>query len=156
MKVIFTLNGREARAEITPEETLLHMLRNSFGLLGTKEACGQGECGACTVIINGKTVTSCIYPAAKVAGKTVTTIEGLEKDGVLHPIQQAFIDAGALQCGYCIPGMVLSAKALLDQNPTPTEEEIARGLSGNICRCTGYTKIISAVRLAAERMRGDG
>ena len=156
MKVIFTLNGREARAEITPEETLLHMLRNSFGLLGTKEACGQGECGACTVIINGKTVTSCIYPAAKVAGKTVTTIEGLEKDGVLHPIQQAFIDAGAVQCGYCIPGMVLSAKALLDQNPTPTEEEIARGLSGNICRCTGYTKIISAVRLAAERMRGDG
>ena len=155
MRIVFSLNGKEVRTEISGKETLLEVLRNSFGLLGTKEACGQGECGACTVIIDGKTVTSCIYPAAKVAGRSVTTIEGLEEE-TLHPIQQAFIDAGAVQCGYCTPGMILSAKVLLDQNPSPTKEEIARGLSGNICRCTGYTKIISAVALAAERMREDG
>lgn len=156
MKLVFTLNGREVRTDISPEDSLLQVLRERFGLLGTKEACGQGECGACTVIIDGKTVTSCIYPAVKAAGKSVITIEGLESGGQLHPIQQAFIDAGAVQCGYCTPGMVLSAKVLLDKNPSPTEEEVAWAMSGNICRCTGYTRILSAVLLAAERMRENG
>lgn len=156
MEIAFTLNGRQARADISPEESLLSVLRERFGLLGTKEACAKGECGACTVMIDGETVASCIYPAAKVEGKCVTTIEGLEKDGILHPIQQAFIDAGAVQCGYCTPGMILSAKALLDKTLSPTEEEVLRAMSGNICRCTGYVRIIAAVLLAAERMRACG
>lgn len=152
MKIVFTLNGKEARSEIAPQDTLLRVLRDRFGLLGTKEACGQGECGACTVLVDGDAVTSCIYPAAKADGKHIVTIEGLEQNGRLHPIQQAFIDTGAVQCGYCTPGMVLSAKALLDRNPSPTEEEIKHAMSGNICRCTGYVRIIEAVKLAAERM----
>lgn len=154
MKIVFTLNGKEARSEISPQDTLLRVLRDRFGLLGTKEACGQGECGACTVLVDGEAVTSCIYPAAKADGKHIVTIEGLEQNGRLHPIQQAFIETGAVQCGYCTPGMVLSAKALLDRNPSPTEEEIRHAMSGNICRCTGYVRIIEAVKLAAERMGG--
>lgn len=157
MEITFTLNGREARAAVQPQDTLLHVLREQFGLLGTKEACKEGECGACTVLIDGDTVASCIYPAHKAAGRSVLTIEGLKRqDGSLHPIQQAFIDAGAVQCGYCTPGMVLSAKALLDREPTPTEEQIKHAMSGNLCRCTGYTRIIQAVKLAAERLREDG
>ena len=155
MLLCFTLNGREARVEISEDDTLLNVLRNQLGLMGTKEACGQGECGACTVLVDGLAVTSCIYPAAKVQRKTVLTIEGLAQSE-LHPIQQAFIDTGAIQCGYCTPGMVLSAKALLDKNHFPTQEEIKHGMSGNICRCTGYTRIIEAVCLAAERMREHG
>lgn len=153
MELNFTLNGRKVSAQIEVDTTLLELLREHFGLMGTKEACGRGECGACTVLLNGSAVTSCILPAAKAQGGEVLTIEGLQKNGELHPIQKAFIDAGAVQCGYCTPGMVMSAKALLDRNPDPTREEIERAMSGNICRCTGYVRIIQAVQLAAERMR---
>ncbi len=156
MQITFTLNGREARAHIEPQDTLLQVLREQFGLLGTKEACREGECGACTVLIEGDAVVSCIYPAHKAAGKCITTIEGLRQGDRLHPIQQAFIDTGAVQCGYCTPGMVLSAKALLDRDPDPSEETIKHAMSGNICRCTGYTRIIQAVQLAAERLRENG
>lgn len=156
MQIVFTLNGKEARANIEPQDTLLQVLREQFGLLGTKEACREGECGACTVLIGGDAVVSCIYPAHKAAGKSIVTIEGLRQGDRLHPIQQAFIDTGAVQCGYCTPGMVLSAKALLDRDPDPSEETIKHAMSGNICRCTGYTRIIQAVQLAAERLRENG
>lgn len=150
-EVTFTLNGKKRRVTAEAGETLLHVLRDTLGLLGVKEACSQGECGACTVLIDGMPVTSCIYPFPKVAGRSVTTIEGLAANGELDVLQQSFIDAGAVQCGFCTPGMILSAKALLDRSPDPTEDEIRLALSGNVCRCTGYTKIIEAVRLAAAR-----
>lgn len=156
MQIIFTLNGKEARANVEPQETLLNVLREQFGLLGTKEACREGECGACTVLVDGEAMVSCIYPARKAAGKHITTIEGLRRGEELHPIQQAFIDTGAVQCGYCTPGMVLSAKALLDKDPNPSEETIKHAMSGNVCRCTGYVRIIQAVQLAAERLRENG
>lgn len=156
MQIIFTLNGKEARANVEPQETLLNVLREQFGLLGTKEACREGECGACTVLVDGEAMVSCIYPAQKAAGKHITTIEGLRRGDKLHPIQQAFIDTGAVQCGYCTPGMVLSAKALLDKDPNPSEETIKHAMSGNVCRCTGYVRIIQAVQLAAERLRENG
>lgn len=150
-EISFILNGKERRVTAEAGETLLHVLRDRLGLLGAKEACGQGECGACTVLIDGLPVTSCIYPFPKVEGRSVLTIEGLVANGELDMLQQSFIDAGAVQCGFCTPGMILSAKALLDRNPNPTEEETRRALSGNVCRCTGYTKIVAAVLLAAER-----
>jgi carbon-monoxide dehydrogenase small subunit len=131
------LNGKEVSVDIEPGDLLVHVLRDKLGLIGTKVSCGEGECGSCTVLVDGLTVTSCIYPALKAQGREVTTIEGLAEGTQLHPIQQAFVDVTAPQCGYCIPGMVLSAKALLDENPHPTEEEIKKGISGNVCRCTG-------------------
>jgi len=149
------LNGRETSVEVEPGDLLAHVLRDKLGLIGTKIGCGEGECGACTVLVDGKAVTSCIYPAMKAQGKSVTTIEGLEHDGKLHLIQEAFIECFALQCGYCTPGMIMSVKALLDQNPNPTEEEIRQGISGNLCRCTGYYQIIEAVKLAARRLRKE-
>jgi len=122
-----------------------------IGLTGAKEGCGMGDCGACTVLVNGKAVNSCIFPVMEIEGKRVTTIEGLADDqGTLHPLQKAFIENGAIQCGYCTPGMVLSAKALLDENPHPTEEEIQRGIAGNLCRCTGYLSIVRAIKAASE------
>jgi carbon-monoxide dehydrogenase small subunit len=124
-----------------------------MGLTGVKEACGRGECGACTVLLDGKAVPSCITPAMKVMNKDVLTIEGLGSPGRLHPIQEAFIEHGAVQCGFCTPGMILATKALLDENPYPTEEEVRVGISGNLCRCTGYVKIVEAVLSAAERMK---
>ena len=150
------LNGKEVSVEVEPGDLLVHVLRDKLGLIGTKVSCGEGECGSCTVLVDGLTVTSCIYPALKAQGREVTTIEGLAKGTRLHPIQQAFVDVTAPQCGYCIPGMVLSAKALLDENPHPTEEEIKKGISGNVCRCTGYYQIVEAIELAAQRMAGEG
>jgi len=149
-KVSFTLNGELVSVEIEPHLTLLQLLRDKLELTGTKEGCGMGECGACTVILNGKTVNSCIFPAIEVDGKNVITIEGLtDAQGNLHPLQKAFVEYGAIQCGFCTPGMVLSAKALLDENPKPTEEEIRSGIAGNLCRCTGYLQIVQAIKTAS-------
>ncbi len=135
--------------EIEPHLTLLQLLRDKLELTGTKEGCGMGECGACTVLLDGKSVNSCIFPAMEVDGKSVVTIEGLtDAQGKLHPIQKAFIEYGAIQCGFCTPGMVLSAKALLDENPKPTEAEIRTGIAGNLCRCTGYLQIVQAIKAA--------
>jgi carbon-monoxide dehydrogenase small subunit len=151
--IIFNLNGESVQVEIEPHLTLLQLLRDKLGLTGTKEGCGMGECGACTVLLDGKTVNSCIFPAMEVDGKSVTTIEGLtDAQGNLHPIQKAFIEYGAIQCGFCTPGMVLSAKALLDENPKPTEAEIRTGIAGNLCRCTGYLQIIQAIKAASGQL----
>lgn len=147
------LNGEPVEVIIEPSAMLVDVLRNQFNLTGTKKACGQGECGACTVLLDGQAIPSCITSAMKAMNKEVITIEGLSKPGKLHPIQEAFINHGAIQCGYCTPGMVLSAKALLDKNPNPTEEEVQIGLSGNLCRCTGYVKIVEAVLDAAAKLR---
>ena len=149
----FTLNGEPVQLEIEPHLTLLQVLREELELPGTKEGCGMGECGACTVLLDGKTVNSCIFPALEVEGKSVMTIEGLAdaKRG-LHPIQKAFVEHGAVQCGFCTPGMVLSAKALLDENPKPTEEEIRNGIAGNLCRCTGYLQIIEAIKAVSNQL----
>jgi len=135
--------------------TLLQALRDDLGLMGTKHGCGIGECGACTVLLDGqKSILSCLTLAATMDGKEITTISGLEKDGELHPVQQAFIDEGAIQCGYCTPGMVLKTVSLLAENPHPAKDEIKEGLEGNICRCTGYVKIIKAVEKASEMVSG--
>ncbi len=150
--ITFNLNGEAVEVEIEPHLTLLQLLRDNLGLAGTKEGCGMGECGACTVLVGGKTVNSCILPALEVDGKSVTTIEGLtDSQGNLHPIQKAFIEYGAVQCGFCSPGMVLSAKALLDENPKPTEDEIRHGIAGNLCRCTGYLQIVQAIKAASNQ-----
>lgn len=142
------VNGKGYTLEIEEDMRLLDLLREKLGLLGVKEGCSEGECGACTVIMDGQVVNSCLVMAFQAEGSSILTIEGLEKEGEIHPIQQAFLDVGAVQCGYCTPGMILSAKALLDRNPNPTEEEIREGISGNLCRCTGYNKIIQAVEKA--------
>lgn len=147
-----TVNGEAVRLVIEPSALLIDVLRGRLGLLGVKEACGKGECGACTVLIDGKAVCSCITPAMKAQNRDVLTIEGLGSPGRLHPIQDAFIDHGAVQCGFCTPGMILSAKALLDDFPHPTEQEVRVAISGNLCRCTGYVKIVEAVLSAAEKM----
>jgi carbon-monoxide dehydrogenase small subunit len=150
--ISFILNGEPVEVEIEPHLTLLQLLRDKLELTGTKEGCGMGECGACTVLLDGKTVNSCIFPALEAQGKKVTTIEGItDAQGNLHPIQKAFIDHGAIQCGFCTPGMVLSAKALLDECPKPTEEEIRHGIAGNLCRCTGYLQIIQAIKAVSEQ-----
>jgi carbon-monoxide dehydrogenase small subunit len=154
-KVRLKVNGNWREVEARPDRILLDLLREDLGLTGTKKGCGKGECGACTVIMNGKAVLSCLIPALKADGAEILTIEGLAQEGVLHTLQQAFWDEGAVQCGYCIPGMLLSAKALLDENPEPAVEDVKKAIAGNLCRCTGYTKIISAVRTAAERMRRE-
>lgn len=148
----FILNGEPVEVEVEPHLTLLQVLRDKLEMTGTKEGCGMGECGTCTVLLDGKTVNSCIYPALEVEGKNVTTIEGLmDSQGNLHPLQKAFIEHGAIQCGFCTPGMILSAKALLDENPHPTEEEIRNGIAGNICRCTGYLQIIQAIKAVSQQ-----
>ena len=149
-ELTFTLNGEAIRADVDPQWTLLYLLREVLELTGTKEGCGYGECGACTVIIDGQAVNSCLYPVMEAEGKTITTIEGLaSKDGQLHPLQTAFINEGAVQCGFCTPGMIMSAKALLDTKDKPTEEEIKDAVAGNLCRCTGYVKIIDAIKTVA-------
>ncbi len=152
MRVEFVLNGAPVSVEIEPGELLANVLRDKLGAIGVKIGCGEGECGACTVLVDGVATLSCIYPAAKAAGCAVTTIEGLRQDGEMHVIQQAFIDSFASQCGYCTPGLILATKALLDENPNPTRDEIVAGISGNICRCTGYYQIVDAVELAAQRL----
>lgn len=154
VKIKFNLNEKNVEIETEPNKRLLDMLREDFRLTGVKEGCAEGECGACTVIIDGKAVTSCTVLAPQVDGCSVTTIEGLCKDGKLHPIQEAFVKNGAVQCGFCTPGMILSAKALLDKNPHPTREEIKTAISGNLCRCTGYEKIIKSIEVAAEILEG--
>lgn len=146
----FTVNGKEVQLEVEDSMRLLDILRLELGLTGTKEGCGIGECGACTVIMNGDAVCSCLVLAAQAQGAIVETVENLEQDGVLSRLQQAFLDHGAIQCGFCTPGMLMSAKALLDRNPHPSEEEIRQALEGNLCRCTGYIPIIEAVKAAAQ------
>jgi carbon-monoxide dehydrogenase small subunit len=140
------LNGEEITVQIEVDALLVDVLRDELGLMGTKEACGQGECGACTVLLDGEPVTSCLVPAIKVQGREVMTVEGLASGGELHPLQKSFIEHGAVQCGYCTPGMLMSAKALLDRIPHPSEEEIKEAISGNLCRCTGYAKIVEAIK----------
>ncbi len=147
----FNLNGDRVEVEIETHWTLLRLLRNVFELTGTKEGCGKGECGACTVIVDGKAVNACLYPAMELEGKEVLTIEGLtDAQGNLHPIQKAFVEHGAVQCGFCTPGMVMSAMALLDENPNPSEEEIRTAIAGNFCRCTGYIQIIEAIKATSK------
>jgi aerobic-type carbon monoxide dehydrogenase small subunit (CoxS/CutS family) len=145
------INGNTYSISVLPQRTLLEVLREDLGLIGTKEGCSEGECGVCTVLLDGSPVRSCLLLVVDVRGRKITTIEGLSKNGRLHPIQNAFIEHGAIQCGFCTPGMILSAKALLDENPSPTEEDIRVALSGNLCRCTGYVKIFKAVQAAALR-----
>jgi aerobic-type carbon monoxide dehydrogenase small subunit (CoxS/CutS family) len=148
-----TVNGTSYSLLVNEKRSLADFLRKDLNLIGTKIACNSGHCGSCNVLVDGKLVKSCILPVVKADGKDVLTIEGLAGPEGLHPIQQAFITAGAVQCGYCTPGMILAAKALLDRNPDPTEEEIKKALSGNLCRCTGYVKIVEAVQLAAKLLR---
>jgi len=143
--IVLTVNGEEHDIEIEPGRLLLHALREEIGLTGTKEGCSIGVCGACSVIVDGRLVSSCLTLAIACQGKEISTIEGLAKDGTLHPVQQAFIEYGGFQCGICTPGQIIAAKALLDQNPKPTEEEVKEWMSGNLCRCTGYYKILESV-----------
>jgi carbon-monoxide dehydrogenase small subunit len=150
--VSFTVNGNKVDLKVPPDRALLDVLREDLRLTGTKEGCRTGDCGACTVIMDGKTVNSCLVFACQLEGKEITTIEGLSPDGELHPLQEAFIEEGAVQCGFCIPGMILSAKSLLDVVKDPDETQIKEALAGNLCRCTGYTKIIKAVQSAAKKL----
>jgi carbon-monoxide dehydrogenase small subunit len=153
VKLEIILNGKVCEVDCEPQETLAELLRDTLNLNGTKISCEVQVCGACTVLVDGVPVSACTYLAYEARGKSVTTIEGLEKpDGTLHPLQQAFIDEFAFQCGYCTPGMILSAKALLDENPKPTRDEIIHHMDGNICRCTGYVPIVAAIQRAAEVM----
>jgi len=148
------VNGMEYKKEVEPRRTLLELIREDLELTGTKEGCSLGECGTCTVLLDGRPIKSCITLAVQANGREVTTIEGLEgSDGTLHPLQQAFIDHGAIQCGFCTPGMVLSAKALLDENPKPTEMEVKRAIAGNLCRCTGYQKIVEAILSVSQQIK---
>ncbi|WP_294128875.1 (2Fe-2S)-binding protein [uncultured Clostridium sp.] len=152
IKVSINVNGINYTKDIDPSIRLIDFLRDDLKLKGTKEGCGEGECGACTVIVNGKAINSCLMLASSADGKNVITIEGVSDKDKLHPIQEAFMEVGAIQCGYCTPGMILSAKALLDEKPNASEEEIKVSLSGNLCRCTGYKKIIQAVMLAQDKL----
>jgi len=151
---MLTVNGKSYELSVSPWRTLLEVIREDLGLTGTKEGCHLGECGACTVIMDGKTVNSCLVLATEADGKQVTTIEGLADGDKLHPVQQAFVDHGGLQCGFCTPGMIMSAKVLLDEKPDPSKEEIKRAIAGNMCRCTGYTKIIESIKAAAGNVEG--
>lgn len=154
IKISFNLNGQDVSVLADPNKRLVDFLREDMGMLSVKEGCGEGECGACTIIYNGDAITSCLMLAGQVNGAKVVTLEGVSENGELNYIQQAFVDAGAVQCGFCTPGMVLSAKALLDKNPNPTHEEIRRAISGNLCRCTGYSKIVKAVEMARDAKGG--
>ena len=149
------LNGEQVEVAFAPHKTLLEVLREDLGLTGTKHGCELGECGVCTVLVDGLPVLSCLTLGLDVEGREVTSIEGMAAEGRLHPLQDTFADLGAAQCGYCTPGFLLTARELLDKNPSPTRDEIREALSGNLCRCTGYIKIYEAVELAAARMRGE-
>jgi aerobic-type carbon monoxide dehydrogenase small subunit (CoxS/CutS family) len=148
------VNGETRRVDVDPDRTLLSVLRDDLDLTGSKYGCGEGQCGACTVLVDGKPARSCLTKAAAAAGRAITTVEGLEKDGRLHPVQEAFADADAMQCGYCTPGMIVEAVAFLRAKPNPTEADAARALEGHICRCGTYGRIVRAVRQAAEQMKG--
>jgi carbon-monoxide dehydrogenase small subunit len=152
VEIHLTLNGEPVSASVRPALPAVRLLRDTFGLTGTKPGCEEGECGACTVLLDGEAVNSCLVPAALLEGRDVVTVEGLaEADGSLHPVQRAFVEAGAIQCGFCTPGMILRTVAFLRKHPRPTDQEIARSIEGNLCRCTGYVKIQDAIRSAAER-----
>jgi carbon-monoxide dehydrogenase small subunit len=153
--IALTVNGETHEVAVEPWWSLLYAVREELGLTGSKEGCGTGDCGACSMLLDGRLVTSCIVLAVEADGCQVTTIEGLAQDGRLHPLQQAFIEKGAVQCGYCIPGMVMAAYDLLRRHPDPTLEEVRQGLAGNLCRCTGYAKIYEAVLTAAQRLGGQ-
>ena len=152
-EIKLTVNGKLHELTIKPWRTLLEVIRDELGLTGTKEGCGIGECGACTVIMNGNAVNSCLVLAAEANGKEILTIEGLADGDKLHPIQEAFINHGGMQCGFCTSGMILSSKVLLERNPNPSEEEIRKGISGNFCRCTGYTKVMESIKEASKNLQ---
>lgn len=154
-KLRFYINKQPVELMVEPHLTLLEVLRERLFLIGTKEGCSTGDCGACTVLVDGMPITSCLMLAVEAEGQHIETVEGLSSDGELHPLQSAFIREGGLQCGFCTPGMLMSSKALLDENPDPSEDEIRFSLSGNLCRCTGYNSIVRAVESAAQEMRHD-
>jgi carbon-monoxide dehydrogenase small subunit len=155
MRITATINGEHRQADdVWPGESLLYVLRERLGLPGSKNACDQGECGSCTVYLDGVPVCACLVAAGQAQNRSIVTVEGLADGGVLHPVQRAFLDAGAVQCGFCTPGLIVATHDLLARNPEPADLEIREALAGNLCRCTGYEKILDAVRLAATRMRG--
>lgn len=145
MRITFKLNGTDTTVDISPDRRVVDLFREDLGLTGTKEACGAGDCGACTILVNGESRLSCLMLAGQLDGREITTVEGLADGGSLHPVQESFIEHGAVQCGFCIPGMVMASVDLLNRNPNPTREEIREGIAGNLCRCTGYRKIVDAV-----------
>ena len=153
-RILLKINGEAIYLDVQPHWTLLRVIREELGLTGTKEGCGEGECGSCTVLLDGKPINSCLVLAMDVDGKVVTTIEGLADGKELHPLQTAFVEKGAIQCGFCTPGMILTAKGLLDRQPSPSEKEIRLEMTGNLCRCTGYAKIIEAIQTAAQQIKG--
>ncbi|NOZ30081.1 MAG: (2Fe-2S)-binding protein [Chloroflexi bacterium] len=155
VRVSFVVNGRPVTVETAPHRTLLEVLRDDLDLTGTKEGCGTGDCGACTVHLDGEAVCSCLVLAPEVDGREVVTIEGVAEDGRLHPLQEAFIELGGLQCGFCTPGFIMTALAFLNKNPDPTEAEVREGIAGNLCRCTGYDKIVKAILAASDRMEAE-
>ena len=152
--IALNVNGKKLTVDVDPQTSLLSVLRNDLDLTGTKYGCGESQCGACTVIIDGQQTRSCITQVGRVANKQITTIEGLEKNGQLHPLQEAFLKADAMQCGYCTPGMIMSGVALLDKTPRPTREQIIQHMNGNICRCGTYLRIVSAIQMASDPKRG--
>jgi len=154
MPLMLSVNGAQHHVDVAPDQKLLYVLRDQMGLTGTKYGCGEGQCGACTVLIDGTATRSCLSPVAAAVGKQITTIEGLERNGQLHPVQEAFLQAEAFQCGYCTSGAILSAVALLDKSPHPTDQQILASLEGNVCRCGTYPRILDAVRAAASAHRG--
>jgi len=153
VKVNTTINNRKYKLSISPNQTLLHFLREELGLTGTKCGCEIGECGACTVLLDGEAVNSCLLLVPQIDGKEILTIEGLAKEGKLHPLQESFMDHDAVHCGFCTPGVLMSAKALIDKNPVPDEKEIRTAISGNLCRCTGYVQIVEAINNASEKIK---
>ena len=153
MEIQLIINEKEYKVDIDVNMRLIDLLRDKLGLIGTKEGCGEGECGACTIIMDGESVNSCMVMAFQANGSNLVTIEGLEKNGELHPLQLAYMEEGSVQCGFCIPGMIMSTKALLDKSPSPTRDEIREGMSGNLCRCTGYNKAIDAAEKAIEYLK---
>jgi len=155
LELAFTVNGERVSVRVAPQATLLEVLREDLELTGTKYGCGEGECGACSVILDGKVVNSCLVLALECEGSEILTVEGLTANGRLHPIQKAFVDHGAVQCGFCTPGMIMASYALLEENPSPTEDEVKRALEGNLCRCTGYRKIVDAVLSLARGGASD-
>lgn len=155
-QVALEINGRVYDLVISHRDLLVDVLRKKLGLIGTKKGCGNGDCGACTVLVEGEPTLSCLTLAITCNGKKITTVEGLAQGGQLHPIQEAFINHGAIQCGYCTPGMIMSAKGLLDKNPKPTLDEIKVAISGNLCRCTGYKRIVEAIQMSSETMSAQG
>jgi len=154
-EVTLLVNDKAYRVAVEPGELLVDVLRERLSLTGTKKGCGTGDCGACTVIMDGRPVSSCLVLAVAAENKPIQTIEGLSENGGLHPLQESFVRHGAIQCGYCTPGMIMMAKSILDQNPNPTEAEVRAGISGNLCRCTGYVKIVDAIMDAIQPMNGD-